>query len=62
MWEIQEHRRVKKQLSKLVPIEILKRRVIDQVIAKIFATALQCHPAVLVFPGWESPSQKQTSN
>jgi transcriptional regulator with XRE-family HTH domain len=30
--------------------------------AKIFATALQCHPAVLVFPGWESPSQKQTSN
>ena len=26
--------------------------------AKIFATALQCHPAVLVFPGWESHSQK----
>ena len=25
MWEIQEHRRVEKQLSKLVPIEILKR-------------------------------------
>ena len=21
--------------------------------AKIFAKALQCHPAVLVFPGWE---------
>ena len=25
MWEIQEHRRVEKQLSKLVPIAILKR-------------------------------------
>ena len=25
MWEIQEHRRVEKQLSKLVPIEILRR-------------------------------------
>lgn len=21
--------------------------------AKVLATALQCHPAVLVFPGWE---------
>ena len=21
--------------------------------AKVFARALQCHPAVLVFPGWE---------
>ena len=21
--------------------------------AKVFAQALQCHPAVLVFPGWE---------
>ncbi len=21
--------------------------------AKVFATALKCHPAVLVFPGWE---------
>jgi len=28
--------------------------------AKIFAIALQCHPAVLVFPGWESPAQKKT--
>lgn len=23
--------------------------------AKVFARALQCHPAVLVFPGWETP-------
>jgi len=23
--------------------------------AKIFAHALNCHPAVLVFPGWEVP-------
>jgi DNA-binding XRE family transcriptional regulator len=23
--------------------------------AKVFARALQCHPAVLVFPGWEVP-------
>lgn len=23
--------------------------------AKVFARALQCHPAVLVFPGWEIP-------
>ncbi len=23
--------------------------------AKVFAQALQCHPAVLVFPGWEVP-------
>ena len=22
--------------------------------AKVFARALQCHPAVLVFPGWEA--------
>ena len=22
--------------------------------AKVFARALQCHPAVLVFPGWDS--------
>ncbi len=30
--------------------------------AKIFAMALECHPAVLVFPGWESPVQKQTAS
>ena len=24
--------------------------------AKVLATALQCHPAVLVFPGWEVKS------
>ena len=23
--------------------------------AKVFALALKCHPAVLVFPGWEVP-------
>jgi transcriptional regulator with XRE-family HTH domain len=23
--------------------------------AKVLATALKCHPAVLVFPGWELP-------
>ena len=23
--------------------------------AKVLALALQCHPAVLVFPGWEEP-------
>ncbi len=23
--------------------------------AKVFARALRCHPAVLVFPGWEGP-------
>lgn len=23
--------------------------------AKVFARALNCHPAVLVFPGWEVP-------
>lgn len=23
--------------------------------AKVFARALKCHPAVLVFPGWEVP-------
>jgi len=23
--------------------------------AKVLATALKCHPAVLVFPGWEIP-------
>ena len=30
--------------------------------AKIFATALECHPAVLVFPGWEIHSQKRVPN
>ena len=25
--------------------------------AKVLATALQCHPAVLVFPGWEIKKQ-----
>jgi transcriptional regulator with XRE-family HTH domain len=24
--------------------------------AKVLAAALKCHPAVLVFPGWELPS------
>jgi transcriptional regulator with XRE-family HTH domain len=23
--------------------------------AKVLATALRCHPAVLVFPGWQVP-------
>lgn len=26
--------------------------------AKVLANALQCHPAVLVFPGWEVPLQQ----
>ena len=26
--------------------------------AKVFAKALQCHPAVLVFPGWEMPLER----
>jgi transcriptional regulator with XRE-family HTH domain len=26
--------------------------------AKVLARALQCHPAVLVFPGWEVPLAK----
>ena len=25
--------------------------------AKVLARALNCHPAVLVFPGWEAPLQ-----
>jgi transcriptional regulator with XRE-family HTH domain len=25
--------------------------------AKVLALALRCHPAVLVFPGWEIPQQ-----
>ena len=25
--------------------------------AKVLARALKCHPAVLVFPGWEIPSE-----
>ena len=25
--------------------------------AKVLAKALKCHPAVLVFPGWETPEQ-----
>ena len=25
--------------------------------AKILATALKCHPGVLVFPGWELPNE-----
>ncbi|MCC7329395.1 MAG: helix-turn-helix transcriptional regulator [Gammaproteobacteria bacterium] len=25
--------------------------------AKVLARALKCHPAVLVFPGWEFPEQ-----
>ncbi len=25
--------------------------------AKVLARALKCHPAVLVFPGWECPEQ-----
>ena len=26
--------------------------------AKVFARALMCHPAVLVFPGWEVPFER----
>lgn len=26
--------------------------------AKVLARALNCHPAVLVFPGWEVPRQR----
>ena len=26
--------------------------------AKMLATALKCHPAVLVFPGWEIPLEQ----
>ena len=26
--------------------------------AKVFALALKCHPAVLVFPGWEVPIER----
>ena len=26
--------------------------------AKVLARALQCHPAVLVFPGWEIPIER----
>ena len=26
--------------------------------AKVFALALKCHPAVLVFPGWEVPLER----
>lgn len=26
--------------------------------AKVLARALQCHPAVLVFPGWEAPLER----
>ncbi|MEZ5657519.1 MAG: helix-turn-helix transcriptional regulator [Burkholderiaceae bacterium] len=26
--------------------------------AKVLADALNCHPAVLVFPGWELPSER----
>ena len=26
--------------------------------AKVFARALNCHPAVLVFPGWEVPLER----
>ena len=26
--------------------------------AKVFAHALKCHPAVLVFPGWEVPLER----
>ena len=25
--------------------------------AKVLARALRCHPAVLVFPGWEQPAE-----
>ena len=25
--------------------------------AKVLARALNCHPAVLVFPGWETPAE-----
>jgi len=28
--------------------------------AKVLATALKCHPAVLVFPGWEINEQSAT--
>ena len=28
--------------------------------AKVLARALKCHPAVLVFPGWESEEQSAT--
>ena len=28
--------------------------------AKVLARALKCHPAVLVFPGWEVKDQKVT--
>ena len=27
--------------------------------AKVLARALKCHPAVLVFPGWESEEQSE---
>jgi transcriptional regulator with XRE-family HTH domain len=26
--------------------------------AKVLASALKCHPAVLVFPGWEVPQER----
>ncbi len=26
--------------------------------AKVFAVALKCHPAVIVFPGWEVPLER----
>ena len=26
--------------------------------AKVLARALRCHPAVLVFPGWETPLER----
>jgi transcriptional regulator with XRE-family HTH domain len=29
--------------------------------AKVLARALTCHPAVLVFPGWESPVESAAS-
>jgi hypothetical protein len=45
MWDIYEHNSLVKKLPK-IPNEILKR-------AKVLARALKCHPAVLVFPGWE---------
>ncbi len=28
--------------------------------AKVLARALRCHPAVLVFPGWEIPIERAT--
>lgn len=28
--------------------------------AKVLARALRCHPAVLIFPGWEVPIQAAT--